>query len=622
MSSDSDSDGSWVYFNENAWTRDNIQSQEWGLEVEERYRNELKRDEDSIRENISKILDKPGHSNPLVTSAGVDRERSKSVDRGSAGVRRAGLRVAFSIRGEEITVAELRKHLIAEFRQCNLRHRIIHTIYARTVPYEDSDDEVDRSIQRTFHGNLFIIGLHGEHYHIIHDCNWGSSTCRCGRIRAIEQEGRMGKRLRYNRKITSTSSWNIEHWINLFIYLNAAERRISYAEVSGKWWIRNRGDQCSESFEGSAFRLERGLERIRFSDQVSCGVSDRYNTYPGDEIDTEYQREIRASRGLQATDLPEAEEPGSSSQMATECGRRRRGDDAEQSKTRPLFEFLQGIVFSPPKAIFQSRIWLKSKYRYVDKRKNYFNVILQELQLFYTEKTVLELWNHLLHCDPLHLMFASENPSEYYFSLQQSVEYLESLLCFQMEDDEGEISQFLYDLLAILDKTKPKCNTFFVHGEANAGKNFFFDAVMHFCVNFGIITNWNRFNQFPLQDCPNRRVLFWNEPNFEDGVEETLKLLFGGDQCGARIKYEGDAVIARTPIIVLSNVDCFPRNEAFRSRMIKYKWRACSYLRDLRKKPHPLAVPYLFARWHVISWHDVDYDFTDEEKLLFQEHIY
>jgi len=33
-----------------------------------------------------------------------------------------------------------------------------------------------------------------------------------------------------------------------------------------------------------------------------------------------------------------------------------------------------------------------------------------------------------------------------------------------------------------------------------------------------------------------------------------------------RIKYEGDDIVSRTPIIVLSNNDCFPVKLAFRTR--------------------------------------------------------
>lgn len=71
-------------------------------------------------------------------------------------------------------------------------------------------------------------------------------------------------------------------------------------------------------------------------------------------------------------------------------------------------------VFSLPKAIFHSRLWLKSPFKYVDRRKNYFNVCFEELKLFYTERSVVEIWLHMLRIDPMRLYFESENPHEYY----------------------------------------------------------------------------------------------------------------------------------------------------------------------------------------------------------------
>jgi len=81
------------------------------------------------------------------------------------------------------------------------------------------------------------------------------------------------------------------------------------------------------------------------------------------------------------------------------------------------------------------------------------------------------------------------------------------------------------------------------------------NCVLHFMVNFGFMTNWKKYHQFPFQNCTDKRVIMWNEPNFEDGVEETLKLLFGEDQMNARIKYEGDAIIQRTSILLSTDTD-------------------------------------------------------------------
>jgi len=74
-------------------------------------------------------------------------------------------------------------------------------------------------------------------------------------------------------------------------------------------------------------------------------------------------------------------------------------------------------------------------------------------------------------------------------------------------------------------------------------------------VNFDLIINWKKYHQFPFQDCTDKRIIIWNEPNFEDGVEETLELLFGRDQISARIKYEGDVIIQRTSKLLNSDTD-------------------------------------------------------------------
>lgn len=135
-----------------------------------------------------------------------------------------------------------------------------------------------------------------------------------------------------------------------------------------------------------------------------------------------------------------------------------------------------------------------------------------------------------------------------------------------------------------------------------------------------IITNWNRHNQFSLQECTNRRIIFCNEPNFEDGVEETLKMLFGGDQCGVRIKFEGDAVIARMPIICLSNNDCFSRRPSVRECSDTFGVRIRRYVTCI-KKPHPLAIGFLLARWKIVDWTALSYNFSDVDRKIFNSDI-
>lgn len=90
----------------------------------------------------------------------------------------------------------------------------------------------------------------------------------------------------YNRSIISTSAWTIEHWINLLQYLNTVERRIGAIEIFGTVWLRYSGGKYSTLFEDAEFRLERGMESIRLSNEDDCEKSSGSYPYPDHEIDT------------------------------------------------------------------------------------------------------------------------------------------------------------------------------------------------------------------------------------------------------------------------------------------------------------------------------------------------
>lgn len=151
----------------------------------------------------------------------------------------------------------------------------------------------------------------------------------------------------------------------------------------------------------------------------------------------------------------------------------------------------------------------------------------------------------------------------------------------------------------------------FILSPPNAGKNFFFDAVIHYFLNFGQLGNFNKYNSFPMQECVNKRIILWNEPVLEASAVETLKTIFGGDTANAKVKYQNDAIITRTPVIVLSNNDVFPKDEAFRSRIISYEWRACDDLKKLKKKPWPLAFYTLLEEYKILD-NETTQDSDDE----------
>ena len=103
----------------------------------------------------------------------------------------------------------------------------------------------------------------------------------------------------------------------------------------------------------------------------------------------------------------------------------------------------------------------------------------------------------------------------------------------------------------------------------------------------------------------------WNEPNCERFAFDTLKMLFGGDTLPVKVKFQQDAIVTRTPIIILSNKEVFPNDKAFNTRMFKYYWRSCPFLIRCEKKIMPLAI---YGYMQDMIWEEMN-SYTSEEEF-------
>ncbi|KAH8036252.1 hypothetical protein HPB51_021496 [Rhipicephalus microplus] len=148
----------------------------------------------------------------------------------------------------------------------------------------------------------------------------------------------------------------------------------------------------------------------------------------------------------------------------------------------------------------------------------------------------------------------------------------------------GDLATFYMNVPASFDAVMELLNFQFhsIHEEVSAFVNNF------------TICNFNRYTSFPLQDTVGRRILVWNEPNCESSAFDTVKKIFGGDVDSVAVKYTADQTISRTPVIVLSNNEVFPDDDALNHRVWRYKWRACPPLKKYNKKIHPMALVLLF----------------------------
>lgn len=183
------------------------------------------------------------------------------------------------------------------------------------------------------------------------------------------------------------------------------------------------------------------------------------------------------------------------------------------------------------------------------------------------------------------------NISQYYMDVPSSYAAIVELLEYQLGSD---VPDFVTNLYNLLERRVPKKNCMEIVSPPSAGKNFFFDAVVSFYINRGTIHNFNKYSSFPLQDAVGKRILIWNEPNCESSAFETIKKIFGGDVDSVAVKYSSDMTVTRTPVIVLSNHETFPRIPAFNHRMFRYRWQTCPKLLEYDKKVNPLALINLF----------------------------
>lgn len=279
------------------------------------------------------------------------------------------------------------------------------------------------------------------------------------------------------------------------------------------------------------------------------------------------------------------------------------GSKDRKKKPNRLENWLSSFIITPIKNILFTGHWINGPYCYMPKNKQILTVCFHNIQQRIVDMTYRELFlkSRVISMNKLIYVAPWNDVSGYYYDVNDSIKVMEELLMHQFDNDKEVVVTFLKNIYYLVDKKIPKKNCICVIGPSCSGKNFFFDCVIHSCINFGQIGNFNKYDRFPLQDALQRRILLWNEPNFEPGSEEVLKLLFGGDTCPARIKYEGDACILRTPIIVLTNRDVIPNDTTFTSRVWKYYWKVAPFLKYLLKKPHPLSMFYLLIKYNILS---------------------
>lgn len=264
-----------------------------------------------------------------------------------------------------------------------------------------------------------------------------------------------------------------------------------------------------------------------------------------------------------------------------------KGERKKGSKETELLEWLRKYPGSPINNIFKSEQYYNSKYVFWNFKKFKNLQILKIFNKEFINKSTMEMGEFAKAHNPI---YNSPNgiSFDYYYDMDESIFWMKKILYYQFKSVDA-IRAFLVKLVLILDRRNGKCNTVFVQSPPNGGKNLFFDAVVHYYFSFGQIGNFTRFQNFPLMECVEKRILLWNEPQCESGSFETLKMLLGGDTLNVKVKYESDTILSKTPIVVLANYDPFPKDVAYRTRIHKVYWDTMDDLINCKLKLYPLS---------------------------------
>lgn len=464
-----------------------------------------------------------------------------------------------------------RCHLYNELSDKPIRRRIVQSVHR-----DFSDSRWTDSIYTDLRGRIrhlcgrykgFIaVFKHYEgpspHLHVLHDCAWSNSSCRCRAVKFLTDLFPL-----VGRKVSGKGN-RVRVILSILKYFCTPPRQLLFMEVDGAEYTRifdqNRYLQCCEDSD------------VGTAEVVDCsGIP------------------FNSSGAVQLL-YPSSNEGDS---RANDKSRRETTGKRKGGKEKVLSEIIRLILtycIAPPERICETDIWY---------RGDMTMFLLNSDKIFLTSLTMLSIrfnswmlrdYVDYFRChnpDRLYYDCTDNSPGTLYMRIEPSIEAILTLLFHHFLTLNGVIS-FLQILESWFDKKllNKKINTMTVTGPPNSGKSFFFDAFCAFILNYGNLTNPSRHERFAFQDCLNRRVIKWNEAKLDPAHEELFLDLMQGNVVKVNIKFKNPTNIVKTPLLVISNNNVFPNTDRFNMRQIKYYWHACEALKIYSNKPHPWCI--------------------------------
>lgn len=432
--------------------------------------------------------------------------------------------------------------------------------YPETKIYHDPEREIyeEESFEEPTQG----------HFHVLHACDWYNNECRC-----------LGRSFDVNprkNKAIPIQPLDKEHIRNIMLYNTKWPRWPVYFKVANgsefEYVYR------TESISKESISPKRQPEQLeKGNNSIESGPSGQWSTRLSNKGDN------------RCPNVPHGKSSRNGNYSVEKF--------VQQFQLRPTW---------PLEHILDTKDWLESEWGTFiasDKQiqrtfqilmKITMNMSFQELREIYQKPDTKPIWGAISSNDLLLT----------YYTVEESQEIVENLLDYQLSNEHLDYfdglrdakKKFITDLYEILEKKHQKTNTFQIVSPPSAGKNFFIETILAFYWNTGVIQNFNRYHSFPLMEAVNRRVNYWDEPNFEPDATETLKKLFAGTALKAAVKFQKEANVQKTPVIITANRDKFT-SEVWDDRIIKYEWYSCPNLKQYTKRLHPFVWCYLVDKY-------------------------
>lgn len=428
------------------------------------------------------------------------------------------------------------------------------------------------SFARNYPGNLCLVSVHDDHVHVVHDCPYAGSSCRCQILKEAEIKSVLRGSLRKRPPISTIEP---DSWQRIVFYFVSNGRWLQFAKVGGH-----------------VVRLSDGYKSLQ-----SRG-------HQGDELGqvlgtctVQGSGELWSEGSVEESNRP-AQGPSN--------GHRRRKRKRSVNLREEMEKIINEHPVCPLAGIVSTRQWLThpelKMYRgNHDIVKSFLDGKAEEI-CYWTMHDFYNFYNQE-NCTPTFLAGYQPVESKYY-SLDDSVTILNKLLQFQFDEDVASIKNFLTWVYNIIERKIPKCNTLCIYSPPSAGKNYFFDCFIHFLWNCGQLGTVNKTNNFSFQEATSKRILLWNEPNYEPDFTDTLKMITAGDAFTVRVKQQKDMHVYTTPLIVLTNNRVgFMYESAFQDRVKTFTWRPAPFLKEYDRKPTPLAAFEILVYWDIIKRH-------------------